>query len=298
MMNIYTNKFQSQEYNKVRKFFEEINSSFSTQQYAEWKASKKDFTACLYSSGKFVLQGKDVSSISNQFEKFMGISTQEALALNIPTTNNDINFSQYIGTDESGKGDLFGPLVIAGVYVDEKLSKDFLDCGIKDSKKLDDTTIIKLSAKIRNSASHSVVVIMPEKYNQLYSSFNNLNKLLAWGHARAIENVLNKQDCKFAISDKFGDEKLILNALLDKGKNIQLEQRVKGESYIGVAAASIIARAEFVKRCQELKTRYSIDFPKGVNDNVVKCAKEFIAKYGKDNLNLVAKMHFKTINNL
>lgn len=300
-MNIYTNKFSAQQVDKIRQFFENNGAKFSPLQYAYWKAEGQGYVASFYKSLKFVLQGKSTDKIASEFEEFMGISTLVTEQKLFDTTdyeNNDVNFSRYIGTDESGKGDFFGPLVIAGVYVDEELSRKFLELGIKDSKKLDDKTIIKLSAHIRNNAPHSVVVIMPEKYNELYNSFRNLNKLLAWGHARAIENVLEKQHCECALSDKFGDESLIKNALLKNGRNINLEQRVRGESYTGVAAASVIARAEFVKRCGELSNKFGIDFPKGASDKVVLTAKEYAQKFGKDNLKYVAKMHFKTTQNL
>ena len=299
-MNIYTNKFNAQQSDLVEKFFKEKNAKFSPLQYAKWKANGDSYCASFYNSGKFVLQGKDVSKIVNEFEQFLGISSCEKQLelLSVPKEEEEIVVHEYIGTDESGKGDFFGPLVIAGVFVDDELAKKFKLLGIKDSKKLDDKTIMKYAAEIRNTAPHSVVVIMPEKYNQLYDSFKNLNKLLAWGHARAIENVLNKQSCDFALSDKFGDESLIKNALFEKGKKITLEQRTKGESFIAVAAASVIARAEFVKRCQELKDKYFLDFPKGASDKVVLTAKTFIDKYGKSELNKVAKVHFKTLNSL
>ncbi len=300
-MNIYTNKFSAQQVDKISKFFESIGAKFSPLQYAYWKAEGDGYVASFYKSFKFVLQGKKAENIAVEFEKFMGISTivkEQKLFNTEQFEQNDVCFSKYIGTDESGKGDFFGPLVIAGVYVDEKLSERFVELGIKDSKKLDDKTIIKLSAHIRNNAPHSVVVIMPEKYNDLYNSFKNLNKLLAWGHARAIENVLGLQSCESALSDKFGDESLIKNALLKNGRSINLEQRVRGESYIGVAAASVIARAEFVKRCGELKNKFGFDFPKGASDKVILTAKEYISKYGKENLKCVAKTHFKTMQSL
>ncbi len=300
-MNIYTNKFSAQQVDKIRQFFESINSKFSPLQYGYWKAEGNGYVVSFYKSLKFVVQGKMTDKIASDFEKFMGISAlveEQKLFDTTDYENNDVSFSRYIGTDESGKGDFFGPLVIAGVYVDEELSKKFVDLGIKDSKKLDDKMIVKMSAHIRNNAPHSVVVVMPEKYNELYNSFKNLNKLLAWGHARAIENVLEKQSCDSALSDKFGDESLIKNALLKNGRKINLEQRVRGESYIGVAAASVIARAEFVKRCGELSNKFGFDFPKGASDKVVLTAKEYVQKFGKENLKCVAKMHFKTVQNL
>lgn len=300
-MNIYTNKFNAQQADKVKKFFDTKKAVFSPLQYAKWKAVGNGYIAALYNSGKFVIQGKEVSIIVNEFEKFMNISTvtEQISLLTVPKEEvKEIFIEEYIGTDESGKGDFFGPLVIAGVYVNVELARKFKILGIKDSKKLDDKTIIKLAAEIRNTAPYSVVVIMPEKYNELYNSFKNLNKLLAWGHARAIENVLEKQQCVYALSDKFGDESLIKNALMQKGQKIHLEQRTKGESYIAVAAASVIARAEFVKRCTELEKKYNCKFPKGASEKVVLCGKKFVEQFGKDNLKSVAKMHFKTVQQL
>ena len=123
-------------------------------------------------------------------------------------------FVSHIGTDESGKGDFFGPLVIAGVLVDEKSAKIFTDLGIKDSKKLSDKKMLVMAAEIKKNAPHSIIAISNGKYNELYANIKNLNKLLAWGHARAIENTLNSNTCEYALSDKFGDESVIKNALM------------------------------------------------------------------------------------
>ena len=210
---------------------------------------------------------------------------------------NDIPFP-HIGVDESGKGDFFGPLVIAGVLATKENSQKFLEAGIKDSKKLTDDKILKLAGIIKANSTHSVVVIGNEKYNELYLKFNNLNKLLAWGHARVIENILEKEQCNYALSDKFGNENLIKNALIDKGKNIHLEQRVRGEEDIAVAAASVLARAEYVNRMQTLSNRYEIELPKGASDKVLATAKNFSSLYGKEKLKFVAKLHFKTYNQI
>ena len=96
---------------------------------------------------------------------------------------------KHIGSDESGKGDFFGPLVIAGVLVDESNIEVLQKAGIKDCKKVDDKNINKLAAIIKNNCTFSVITINPAKYNELYAKLKNLNLLLAWGHARAIENI-------------------------------------------------------------------------------------------------------------
>lgn len=204
------------------------------------------------------------------------------------------NYISHIGTDESGKGDFFGPLVIAGVLVDEKNAEAFLELGIKDSKKISDKKILKFAEEIKKSAPYSVIAISNGKYNELYANMKNLNKLLAWGHARVIENILEKTPCDYAISDKFGDDRFIQNALMKNGKNIKLDQFTKGESDIAVAAASVLARAAFVEKMQSMSDTYGIVFQKGCGPKVKETAKEFISKHGREKLSEVCKTHFCT----
>jgi ribonuclease HIII len=204
----------------------------------------------------------------------------------------------HIGTDESGKGDFFGPLVIAGVMVDEENAQRFLDLGIKDSKKLSDKKMLSMAVEIKKYAPHSIVAISNLKYNELYANMKNLNKLLAWGHARAIENVLEHNVCEYALSDKFGDESLIQSALMKNGRNIRLEQMCKAESDIAVATASVLARATFVQKLQEMENTYGLKFQKGCSSLVKDVAYQFIQKHGKEKLKEVCKTHFKTYNEL
>ena len=249
--------------------------------------------AVLYNSGKLLIQGKEIDSLVQKLDIFLGQTSQAHSTSQALEQVQDIPFP-HIGVDESGKGDYFGPLVIAGVLATEENAKLFSELGIKDSKKLTDEKITKLAGYIRAHSVHTVVVIGNDKYNTLYNKFQNLNKLLAWGHARVIENILEKQPCEYALSDKFGNESLIKSALIDKGKNIHLEQRVRGEEDIAVAAASILARAEYVNRMNTLSNRYEIELPKGASDKVLQTAKNFSAKWGKEKLSQVAKLHFKT----
>lgn len=202
----------------------------------------------------------------------------------------------HIGTDESGKGDFFGPLVIAGVLVDEQNAEYFKELGIKDSKKLSDKKMLAMSVEIKKRAPHSIIAISNSKYNELYANIKNLNKLLAWGHARAIENILNSTTCEYALSDKFGDEALIKSALMKNGRSIRLEQMCKAESDIAVAAASVLARATFVQKMQDMEKTYGLKFQKGCSGLVKTVATEFIKKYGKERLKEVCKAHFRTYN--
>lgn len=205
-----------------------------------------------------------------------------------------------IGTDESGKGDYFGPLVSTGVYVDERSAKDLIECGVKDSKKLSDSKNLELAQEVAKicKGRFTIIEISPEKYNDLYEQFKkekkNLNTLLAWGHAKAIEEILSKVDCKVAIADQFADESFIHDKLQEKGKKLKLIQMHKAEQNIAVAAASILARARFLEKLSKLSNEYKIDLPKGASQTVIENAKKVVDMYGKETLRKVAKLHFKT----
>ena len=262
----------------------------SVVQNALWKAAKNGINVTCYASLKLLVQGKNCDAF---VEKYIASPSSQTKS-NSPQEEFVHNFSCWIGTDESGKGDYIGPLVTAGVMVKKEQVEFLTGLNIKDSKKLTDKFMLEVAPKIKQNCIFSVVVINPEKYNQLYTRFGNLNKLLAWAHARVIENVLEKApQCQNAISDKFGDESLIKNALQKNGKKINLIQRTKAESDIAVACASVLAREEFVKRTKTLSQVYGIDFAKGGGDIPTNQAAEFVQKFGKDKLNLIAKMHFK-----
>lgn len=203
-----------------------------------------------------------------------------------------------IGVDESGKGDYFGPLVIAGVYADENQKLILKELGVMDSKALSEKQIRQLAKQIKEVCTYDVVVLGNETYNKVYERVQNLNKLLAWGHARVIENMLGKVECKCALSDQFGNEALIKNALMDKGQEIKLEQRPRAEQNVVVAAASILARYEFVRRMEQMEKTYNQKFPKGASQATVNAAKLFVRTYSKERLHEVSKLHFKTTQNI
>ncbi|MGZ5498974.1 MAG: ribonuclease HIII, partial [Candidatus Aminicenantales bacterium] len=154
-----------------------------------------------------------------------------------------------IGTDESGKGDFFGPLVVAAFFMPEGQEQALRQLGVKDSKRTSDARCREIAETLkRGYPYYSVVTVGPEKYNELWAKLRNLNRLLAWGHARAIENVLERVPAGKAVTDQFGDERFVRNALLQKGREIELVQMPRAEEDPAVAAASILARAEFLTR--------------------------------------------------
>ena len=200
---------------------------------------------------------------------------------------------EIIGIDESGKGDYFGPLVVAAVHINKDTKALLKEKGVADSKRLTDKKITELAPFIKENCSHSLVVMHNHSYNEVYEKFQNLNHILAWGHAKVLENTLEQVECQYALSDQFGDPSLVKNALMVKGKQVTLFQRTKAESNLAVAAASVLARAAFIADMEKIGKIFQMTFPKGASQQVVDTAKKFVKKYSKEELEYVAKLHFK-----
>lgn len=194
--------------------------------------------------------------------------------------------------DESGKGDFFGPLVIAAVYVGPEHYAELE--GVADSKKLTDATVLRLGPAIRRTCPHKVLALMPPKYNQLYADIKNLNHLLAWGHAAAIEDVLEQHSADLIISDQFAAGGVaVKKRLKERGRACEFISRVRAESDLAVAAASVLARERFLYGLRDLSQQFGVDLPKGAT-NVIGAGKLLVRKHGPEALGQVAKMHFRT----
>jgi ribonuclease HIII len=202
----------------------------------------------------------------------------------------------HIGTDEAGKGDYFGPLVVAAVYADEVALAGLPQAGVRDSKRVSSASRLwELERAAKQICPvFEVVVISPARYNELIAEMRNLNRLLAWAHARAIENVLGKQPgCRLAVADQFGDERFLRESLMKRGREVELVQQVRAEEDPAVAAASVLARAAFVRALERLSQEAGIELPRGAT-HVVQAGREVYNKGGDELLRRVAKVHFKT----
>ncbi len=236
---------------------------------------------------KTVLQGNTESSLYKKVNGLINDQTELYFA--------EEKFSEpesYIGTDESGKGDFFGPLVIAAFFVDKSSHFILSKMGVRDSKDLTEFQILKLAKSIKESFpnNYKIISISPKKYNDLYPKFNNLNKFLVWAHSKAIEEMLKIKKCDVVITDKFSKRNLTVDMKLNG--NLKVFQFTKGERYKGVAAASILARERMVNwfKTQE---KNGIILPKGSSDAVIDKASEIIKHFGKQKLYDLAKLHFK-----
>lgn len=279
---------------KILQDLESQNFEISTPPYTVFLAKKKGVACTLYNSGKLTVQGKDAASfiefyLEPEILKSFPVTYQQQREREEPEVS-------HIGIDESGKGDFFGPLCIAGVYATKEEIKKLKLIGVRDSKALSDDAICKLGKKIKLEFQHHIVKINPLKYNELYEQFKNLNTLLAWGHATAIEGLVLATNCQTAIIDQFANEHVVIRALSRKKLKIDLTQRHKGEEDPVVAAASILARLTFLEGLSFLEKECGFKLPKGASKQTIVAGKKIYGELGLDGLKKVGKLHFKTFN--
>lgn len=234
---------------------------------------------------KIVLQGNKEEKLYNEINDLIfeqiDLFPNKSLELDEPQV--------YIGTDESGKGDFFGPLVVAGVFVNEESRRKLVNLQVRDSKDLTDYQINSFSKKIKIIVQNQfeVFLLTPEQYNEEYNSHKNLNHMLSDIHQKVINRLLEKIECREVIIDKFS--KLEIEVPSD----VKVHYIQKAEKYTAVAAASILARAEFNKWFTN-KENQGLKLLKGASTEVETLAKTISKLYGIDKLNKLAKVHFKT----
>ena len=296
----HTCKLTDQQAGALRSWLQVHGYKFREVPYARFAAERDKTNVVFYESGKLVLQGKGTQEF---IEFVLEPEILKEARLGYETVLNPELLLSRLGVDESGKGDFFGPLCIAGAYVNESVVKAWKDSGIRDSKHISsDKRIRELAELIRKTPGcvSTVVPIGNEAYNRLYAKMGSVNTMLAWGHARVIENLMglkyqmNPAPVR-AISDQFAANKeTVAKALMTLGRSIELIQKHRAEEDLAVAAASILARHEFVTRLKNLEKQFEMEFPKGASAAVDKAAKEFVSRHGAENLPKVAKMHFRT----
>ena len=281
---------------RLREVLEDRGYEFVEKPHTLYAARKGKLNVAVYEKGpKVLVQGKET-------EDFITFLLEPEILgearLGYEEELDPEMFAPHFGIDESGKGDYFGPLVIAGTYTDASVARALKAAGVMDSKRISSAKRIRdLAAKIREvpGIAISVVAIGPERYNEMFSSFGNLNRLLAWGHAKVIANLAaQKPGCPRALSDQFARPEVLARALKQQNINIQLDQRTKGESDIAVAAASILARERFIDWIDKTSAASGITLPLGASAAVIEAARELLSRHGKDALCKVVKLHFKT----
>jgi ribonuclease HIII len=256
--------------------------------HTEFSAKKDGISCTLYTSGKLVVQGRN----SQEFiEFYLEPEILQDFQNHRLLPSNPVS---HIGIDESGKGDFFGPLCIAGIFAPAELFPYLKEIGVKDSKLLSDEKIRIIGPKIKQKFLHQIIKINPPKYNELYKRFLNLNRLLAWGHATAIEELVKKSGCQEVIIDQFANESVVESALKKKNLQIKLTQQHRAEVNLAVAAASILARLAFIEALDQLSQEIGVTLPKGSPRTVIAIGKQILRRHGEGALRNICKEHFKT----
>lgn len=295
-LTLFTAPLTTEQAEKLRSILARGEFDFEPKPYTLYYAKKAKLNIAVYEKGpKIVVQGKG----TGEFIEFtLEPEILGAARLGYEEAVNPEIYEPHFGIDESGKGDFFGPLVIAGAYVNADIARELRGAGVQDSKKIgSDARIRSLARAIRQTRGIllETVVVAPPRYNDLFEKIGNLNRLLAWGHARVIENLAKRQpDCPRALSDQFANPKLIERALMKSGQSLKLEQRTKAESDLAVAAASIIARERFIDWMDQTGQRFGVKLPRGASAQVKAVARDLVAAHSPSVLHDTAKTHFKT----
>ncbi len=299
-LTTYTQEIGEEDVERLRGILERDGFELLEKPHAYYGARKGKLSITVYQKGpKVLVQGKE----TEDFVKFtLEPEILGEARLGYEEVHNPEMFQPHFGIDESGKGDYFGPLVIAGTYTDGAGTRALMEAGVMDSKRVSSSERIRaLAGAIRRTHGvvASVVLIGPERYNDLYERFSNLNELLAWGHAKVIEELSQRvPDCPRALSDQFANPRVLQRALERKGVDLELQQRTKGESDVAVAAASILAREAFVKWIERAKDQWGVALALGAGPPVLEAGQVFLDRHGEEELRNVAKVHFKTTNQL
>ena len=271
-----------------------------TREYADYCFESDSVNVAFYpKKGRLLIQGRGADDFVKQVLQLNPETSAPAKNTTLPAL---VDTTPHFGVDESGKGDYFGPLVVAGVYTDERCAAELVRIGCRDSKAISDAKKIHaIAEKIKKTAGvvYEVICIGPRRYNELYEEIGNLNRLLAWGHARVIAALHEKMpSCPRALSDQFANEWVLKRALGQRRIPVQLEQRTKAESDVAVAAASILARDRFVQWMQKTAAASNCPMPLGCGPHVTRAAQHFVATHGRERLPDVAKLHFKVTQKL
>ncbi len=256
-------------------------------EHAAWAARGPGANAVYYRSGKLVLQGRGAADAA---ASFLGAAHHPAAPreeLSVPT----------VGSDESGKGDFLGPLVVAAVLVRPGQEEVLRTLGVRDSKTMSDAEVAEAAPLMRDGFPSAVVLVPPVRYNELHGKFGrNLNRLLAWAHARAIEDVLERPDAADAsalVVDRFASGDTLRSALLPRAGALPLDERPRAEAHPSVAAASVVARGAFLDALRRLGSECGVRLAKGAGPPADAAARRVVARGGRALLATVAKMHFK-----
>lgn len=214
-----------------------------------------------------------------------------------------LDLGDQIGSDEVGTGDFFGPVIVVASFIKSDDIDYLKSLKVNDSKKLTDEKILEIVPLLLDKVIFSKLTCTNEKYNQLISQGYNMNKIKALLHNQALINVKNKikQEDINCFIDQFCDVDSYYSYLQHENQvvNKKITFKTKGESqYPSIAVSSMIARYCFLKEIDVINQRYNISIPKGASNKVDIFAKEFVDKFGINELEKIIKKNFVNYKNL
>lgn len=277
---------------KAVDFFSGLGFSVSGNN-AVMNLKREKCSISLYSTGTAIceLSGDIYSGLVRDYFTSLPLDYREyarnELGLSLPAC--------WAGSDEAGKGDYFGPLVVAAVSVNDDTARKLFIAGITDSKRLSRSELVRLSEStfsIADSGNIEIICISPSSYNALYDKMQNMNDILAWAHQKAIRNISSRNRCTAAVIDKFSSDRTV--DWMRKGlPEIELHALTGGEREIAVAAASVLASARFVKEMETIGESTGADIPFGAGDAARKLAGTIVSEKGIDYFRRIGKANFR-----
>lgn len=252
-------------------------------------------------SGDSALEGKvrELLGECKQSSRSEGDFASSAVRVDDAAGASALPRGKWAGSDESGKGDFFGPLVVSAVVVDDSTAAKLAAAGVKDCKLLTDKKILQLEDVIKSTVvDFSVLELKPKAYNlrykQVLAQGGKLNQLLGYGHVAALSQVLERhEDCHAALIDQFTTSLVNVRELTRRFPNCVVKQQPKAEVNLAVAAASVLARARFLRTMAELaEAAGEATLPKGGGAQATACARRLADRLGKAELVNFVKLHF------
>ena len=263
--------------------------------YVVFQAVDEDTVITMYTSNKVMFQGTSADVDANMWQAV--IAHDKTDTKEDKEKNNKYYNSSSVGSDEVGTGDYFGPIVVTATYVSKDKIEWLESLGIMDSKKMTDDKILKVAPQIAKEIPYRSIILTNKEYNEKYSSNDNMNKIKAIMHNKALFQIVNelKPDYDYIIVDEFAREARYYDYIKDStNKQTGITFMTKAEDKnLAVACASVISRYIFLKEFDKLSDSLHIPLPKGAGANVDKIGEEVVEKYGKDKLNEIAKLNFK-----
>lgn len=265
--------------------------------HAKFSAKGEGVVVTLYGSGKLVIQGAHPDAfVLKYLPEQAGASGGAARGADSSGSASATDTAgawtklACVGSDETGKGDFLGPLVVCALRLEPSDGQALRESGVTDSKLLSDVRARELGAALSQRFPVGIERIDPPAYNAEYARVGNLNVLLAAAHGRAIRAVARPGD--HVVVDRFGPEARMRAELKDHTGGF--EQFPRAESRVpAVAAASCVARMIFLEALDELSAQFAVDLAKGAGTPSDRAAGEFIRLHGRDQLGAIAKLHFK-----